>query len=82
MPSPSQRASLFWLSSALCGLCGSWRPLFASDALTLLHEVTAGQLRDIDRLATNALRTASRSKLKHVDRELLQDIIDADTLPD
>ena len=56
--------------------------VFASDALTLLHEVTAGQLRDIDRLATNALRSASRRKLKHVDRELLQDIIDADTLLD
>ncbi len=56
--------------------------LFASDALTLIHEVTAGQLRDIDRIATNALRTASRRKLKAVDRELLQDIIDADTLLD
>ena len=42
----------------------------------------AGQLRDIDRIATNALRTASRRKLKAVDRELLQDIIDADTLLD
>lgn len=52
---------------------------FASDALTLLHEATAGQLRDIDRLATNSLRAASRRKLKHVDRDLLQDIIDGDT---
>lgn len=53
-----------------------------SEALALLHEATAGQLRDIDRVATNALRAASRRKLKHVDRDLLQDIIDSDTTLD
>lgn len=61
------------------GLVGGKATAFASDALSLLHEATAGQLRDIDRLATAALRNASRRKLKHVDRDLLQDIIDADT---
>jgi type II secretory pathway predicted ATPase ExeA len=56
--------------------------IFASDALALLHEATAGQLRDIDRLATACLRAAGRKKLKHVDVELLQDVLDADTLLD
>ena len=58
---------------------GGKATLFASDALSLLHEASAGQLRDIDRLATGCLRTASRRKLKHVDRDLLQDVMDADT---
>ncbi len=53
--------------------------LFASDALALLHEATAGQLRDIDRLATACLRNAGRKKLQRVDVELLQDALDADT---
>lgn len=56
--------------------------VFASDALALLHEATAGQLRDIDRLATACLRTAGRKKLKHVDVQLLQDVLDADNLVD
>ena len=60
------------------GLVSGKPTVFASDALSLLHEATAGQLRDIDRLATNSLRVASRRKLKHVDRDLLQDVIDAD----
>lgn len=60
-------------------LAGGKATAFASDALSLLHEATAGQLRDIDRLAMSSLRSASRRKLKHVDRDLLQDVIDADT---
>jgi len=59
---------------------GGKTTVFASDALALLHEATAGQLRDIDRLATACLRSAGRKKLKHVDVELLQDVLDADTL--
>ena len=53
--------------------------IFVSSALALLHEASAGQLRDIDRLATASLRSASRRKLKHVDTDLLQDVIDADS---
>lgn len=56
--------------------------LFASNVLALLHEATAGQLRDIDRIATACLRSAGRKKLKRVDVELLQDALDADTLLD
>ena len=59
---------------------GGTPTVFASDALALLHEATAGQLRDIDRLATACLRTAGRKKLKHVDIEILQDVLDADAL--
>lgn len=60
-------------------LAGGKPTILASGALSLLHEATGGQLRDIDRLATSSLRVASRRKLQHVDRDLLQDIIDADT---
>lgn len=52
---------------------------FTSGALALLHEASAGQLRDIDRLATASLRSASKKKLKNVDTDLLQDVIDADS---
>jgi type II secretory pathway predicted ATPase ExeA len=53
--------------------------LFASDAVSLLHEVTKGQLRDLDRVATACLRAAATRNLKRVDCELLQSVVDADT---
>jgi len=56
--------------------------VFASDALALIHEATNGQLRDIDRVATACLRLAARRKLKTIDRELLQDVVDTDSSPD
>ena len=37
---------------------GTKATVFASDALALLHEATAGQLRDIDRISTACLRAA------------------------
>jgi type II secretory pathway predicted ATPase ExeA len=48
--------------------------LFSSDALAFLHEASEGHLRNIDRLATAALKTAARRKLKRVDRELVQHV--------
>ncbi len=60
---------------------GAGKMLLSSDALTILHEATVGQLRDIDRIATNALRTAARRKLPTVDRELLERILEADHSP-
>ena len=39
---------------------GCDREIFASDAITLLHEVAGSSLREIDRLATDALREAAR----------------------
>lgn len=49
--------------------CGCDRELFTSDALAFLHEASLGQMRDIDRLATAALRLASRSKRRLVERD-------------
>lgn len=60
---------------------GADKMLLGSDALTLLHEATAGQLRDIDRIATNALRLAARRKLGAVDRELMERVLEADNHP-
>jgi len=53
---------------------------FDADALALLHEASGGRLRDIDRIATDALKRASRKKLKRVDRKLLESAIDIDEL--
>jgi type II secretory pathway predicted ATPase ExeA len=60
---------------------GADKMLFGSDALTILHEATAGQLRDIDRVASNALRMAARRKLTMVDRELLEHVLEIDHHP-
>ena len=60
---------------------GADKMLLSSDALTILHEATAGQLRDIDRVATNALRQAARRKLTIVDRELIEHVLDSDHNP-
>lgn len=47
------------------------RPLFPDDAISALHELSQGALREIDRLATAALREAARRKKKLVDREAI-----------
>jgi len=55
--------------------------VFASDAMTLLHEGTAGLLRDIDRVATAALQSAARRKVAVVDRALVSDVLKRDSTP-
>jgi len=60
---------------------GASKLLLGSDALTILHEATHGQMRDIDRIATNALRAAARRKQTMVDRELLEDVLERDQQP-
>jgi type II secretory pathway predicted ATPase ExeA len=50
---------------------GADRDFFSSDAIALIHEETHGRLRDIDRVATDALQLAARRKLRLVDRELV-----------
>ena len=50
---------------------GADRELFSSDAIALIHEETHGRLRDIDRIATDALELGGRRKLRIVDRELV-----------
>ncbi len=57
-------------------LVGCTRELFDSDALALLHEASGGRLRDIDRIATEALKRAARRKLKRVDRQLIAGVLD------
>lgn len=60
---------------------GARKGIFASDALTLLHEGTGGLLRDIDRVATAALQSASRRKLETVDRDVVRDVLKRDSAP-
>lgn len=60
---------------------GASKPLLGADALTILHEATHGQMRDIDRVATNALRAAARRKQTMVDRELLAGVLERDQQP-
>jgi len=50
---------------------GCERALFPDDALAALHEVSLGTLREIDRLATAALREAARRQKKLVEREVV-----------
>ncbi len=60
-------------------LVGAGRPkgsdLFDSDALAILHEATEGRLRDIDRVATDALKRGARRKLKRIDRQVIQRVL-------
>ena len=50
---------------------GCEHDLFPDDALAALHELSQGALREIDRLASAALRDAARRKKKLVDREIV-----------
>ena len=54
------------------------RDSFSLDAVTLLHDHAGGALRDIDRLATAALREAARKKRKSIDADVVQRVLDAD----
>ena len=57
---------------------GCDRELFSRDAVAMLHEATAGALRDIDRLATAALRETARKKRKLVERDVIAHVVEAD----
>jgi len=57
-------------------LAGCKRDVFSENAVALLHEAALGRLRDIDRLASAALKSASRRKRKIVDRAVITDVID------
>ena len=48
------------------GRAGADASLFSSDAIAMLHEASVGRLRDIDRIATDALKRAARRKLKKI----------------
>jgi len=63
-------------------LAGAPQPAFLADALTMLHEATHGRLRDIDRVATAALKSAARRKMTQVDRDLIVEVTKADAAPE
>ena len=54
---------------------GGSRDLFTADAITMLHEVTFGSLRDMDRIAHAALRASVRRKRKCVERDVISKIL-------
>jgi len=57
---------------------GCQREIFTGEATAMIHEASLGSLREIDRIATAALREAARRKRKLVERESLARIITAD----
>lgn len=73
LPDPEPGDTIEYVHHRL-SLAGVERDLFTSDALALLHEGSSGRLRDIDRLATVALKFAARDKLKQVDRALVVNV--------
>jgi plasmid stabilization system protein ParE len=52
--------------------------VFTSDAIAMLHEAALGSLRDVDRVATAALKTASRRRRKLVERDIIERLLDYD----
>jgi type II secretory pathway predicted ATPase ExeA len=50
---------------------GATREVFTSDAIALVHEATEGRLRDIDRIATAALKAGARRRLRQIDRGVI-----------
>jgi type II secretory pathway predicted ATPase ExeA len=57
---------------------GCTREIFTGDALVMLHEATHGTMRDIDRIATAALRLAARQKCRLIERDVMARIVDFD----
>jgi general secretion pathway protein A len=57
---------------------GCDREVFGADAVALLHEHTAGGMRDVDRIATAALRDAARKKRRLVERDLIAHLVEAE----
>ena len=57
---------------------GCTRELFPPDSLAMLHEATRGAMRDIDRIASAALRQAARLKRRSVERDVLARVLDAE----
>jgi len=57
-------------------LAGCEKELFPREAVALIHEASGGAHREIDRLASLALREAARKKRKLVERDLVRDLLD------
>ncbi len=58
---------------------GCDREIFGSDATAMIHEATHGAMRDIDRIATAALKDAGRKKARLVERDVVARILDAES---
>ena len=74
LPDPEPADTVAYVDHRL-RLAGAKAELFTTDAVSLLHEGSAGRLRDIDRIATAALKAAARSNYNRVDRALMVNII-------
>lgn len=61
---------------------GAAREIFTTDSTAMLHEASLGSLRDIDRIATAALRVAARRKKKLVERDTLAHVLEAERVAD
>lgn len=59
---------------------GCKRDVFSENAIAMVHEAALGRLRDIDRIATAALKTAARRKRKLVDRSVISDVLDQQSM--
>jgi general secretion pathway protein A len=57
---------------------GGSKELFSPDAVALLHEAAAGGLRDLDRVATLALRLATRRKRKIIERDVVARVLQSE----
>jgi type II secretory pathway predicted ATPase ExeA len=57
---------------------GASKELFSSDAIAMMHEAASGSLRDIDRIASLALRSAARRKRKTVERDLVARVLQSE----
>ena len=60
------------------GLAGCTKDLFTAGAVSLLHQHSSGAHRDLDRLASLALREAARRKKKLVEPDLVTAVLDAE----
>jgi len=60
---------------------GAKTEIFTSDAVAMLHESALGSLRDVDRVATAALKAACRRRRKLVERDVIERLLDSDPTP-
>lgn len=58
------------------GRAGARPDLFLPDAVARLHEATHGGMRELDRLATDALRLGSERRLNTIDARCVDDVTD------
>ncbi len=55
---------------------GCDRDVFTTDAAAILHEATLGAMRDLDRLASAAMRHAARASARLIERDAVLAVID------